>query len=113
MRVFSWITGGLLLAIVGLFVYQNLPTFNGLLPFCLDFHIHEAFTWFHRVYTVIGMTASLGFLLGLVVMLKPYLKMRRLLNEWRNLKEPAQAQQQPQETKADQEAPQAPGKEQA
>ncbi len=74
MRVFSWITGGLLLAIVGLFVYQNLPTFNGLVPFSLDFHIHEAFTWFHRVYTVIGMAALLGFLLGLLVMLKPYLK---------------------------------------
>lgn len=113
MKVFSWITGGLLLAIVGLFVYQNLPTFDGLLPFRLDFHIHEAFTWFHRVYTVIGMTASLGFLLGLLVMLKPYLKMRRMLKDRRNPEEPAQVQQQPQETKADQETPQALGKEQA
>jgi hypothetical protein len=113
MRVFSWITGGLLLAIVGLFVYQNLPTFNGLLPFSLDFHIHAAFTWSHRVYTVIGMAAFLGFLLGLVVMLKPYLKMRRMLKEWRNSKDLAQAQQQPQETKTDEEAPQTLDKEQA
>lgn len=113
MRVFSWITGGLLLAIVGLFVYQNLLTFNGLLPFVLDFYIHEAFTWFHRLYTVIGMAAFLGFLLGLLVILKPYLKMRRMLNKRCNSNEPAQRQQQPQETKTDEATPQALDKEQA
>ncbi len=93
MRLLKWITFALLAAIVGLFIYQNLGTFNSLIPFSLDLYIHEAFPWSHHLYTIIGVGAALGFLLGLMLMLKPYLRLRRMLFEERQEKQQLKQQQ--------------------
>lgn len=90
MRVFSAIASLLLLAILGLFVHQNLSTFTNLLPFTLDLHINESFGWSLRVYTVMGIAALLGFIFGLGVMLKPYVRIRRALADERRNRQPLQ-----------------------
>jgi hypothetical protein len=88
MKLFKLITGGLLLAIVGLFIYQNLNTFRGPVAFSLDLYIHEPFPWSHNLYTVIGIAALLGFVLGILVMLTPYRNARRRLLSARQDKPP-------------------------
>lgn len=87
MRLFKLITSGLLLVLVGLFIYQNLPTFDSPVAFSLDLYIHEPFPWSHQLYTVIGFAALLGFILGTLLMLKPYLKLRRILFQTRQDKQ--------------------------
>jgi hypothetical protein len=94
MRLFRLITTGLLLAIVGLFIYQNLPTFDSPIAFSLDLYIHEPFPWSLQLYTVIGIAALLGCILGVLLMLKPYLKLRRILFQARQEK-PQPPEEQP------------------
>jgi hypothetical protein len=88
MKLFKLITGGLLLAVVGLFVYQNLETFRSSVAFSLDLYFHEPFPWSHHLYTVIGIAASLGFALGILCMLLPYRNARRRLRSAHQAKQP-------------------------
>jgi uncharacterized membrane protein YciS (DUF1049 family) len=111
MKWFKWITIGLLLAIVGLFIYQNLPTFDSLTTFALDLYFQEL-SWSHHLYTVIGIAALLGFILGILLMLKPHVKTRRLLVAERQEKQQLREKQQEQETPRTTEKPQAPQKSQ-
>ena len=39
----------------------------------------EHLKWTHRLYTIIAISAGLGLVLGILLMLKPYLKIRRTL----------------------------------
>ena len=96
MKWVKWITISLILAIVALFIYQNLPVFDSSATFKLDLHFRE-FQWSHQLYTVIGIGALLGFILGLLLMLKPHLKVRRRLSEERQAKTQLQEQQKAQE----------------
>jgi hypothetical protein len=89
MKLFKLITGGLLLAFVGLFIYQNLNIFSSSVAFSLDLYIHEPFPWSHHLYTVIGIAALLGFILGILAMFKPYRNTRRRLHSARQEKQPA------------------------
>jgi len=77
MKLFKFVIGSLVLAFVGLFIYQNLVSFRSPIPFNLDLYVHEQISWNHPLYTVIGIAALLGFALGVLLMLKPYLKARR------------------------------------
>jgi hypothetical protein len=71
-----------------LFIYQNLNTFSSPVPFSLDLYIREPFPWSHHLYTVIGIAALLGFILGILAMLKPYRNTRRRLLSARQEKQP-------------------------
>ena len=77
MKLFKWLSGCIILAIIGLFIYQNLGTWKSDLPFSLD--LIEQLKWTHRLYTIIAISAGLGLVLGILLMLKPYLKIRRIL----------------------------------
>ena len=77
MKLFKWLSGLIIAAIIGLFIYQNLGTFKSDLPFSLD--LIEQLKWTHRLYTIIAISAGLGLVLGILLMLKPYLKIRRTL----------------------------------
>jgi uncharacterized integral membrane protein len=79
MKVLKWLTGGLLLAIGALFIYENLATFSSRVHFNLDLFIHEAFSWSHPLYAIILMSAGLGLFLGLLLLLRPLLRLRRSL----------------------------------
>jgi uncharacterized membrane protein YciS (DUF1049 family) len=107
MKWFKWITIVLLLAIVGISIYQNLATFDAPSKFGLDLHFQE-FSWSPHLYTIIGIAALLGFILGILLMLKPHVKTRRLLAAERQEKQQLREKQQGQETPRTTEKPQAP-----
>jgi hypothetical protein len=78
MKLFKWFSGCIILAIIGLFIYQNLDTWKSSANFTLDLYI-EHLSWSHHIYTIIAISAGLGLVLGIFLMLKPYLKLRRIL----------------------------------
>ncbi len=79
MGIFKLVTGGLVIAVIALFFYQNIPAFNSLLSFQLDLFIREPVKWEHYLYTLLLIAALLGFLAGFLLMLSPYLQQRRRL----------------------------------
>jgi|GEM_PF-1378510 len=78
MKLFKWLSGCIILAIIGLFIYQNLATWKSSADFTLYLYI-EHLNWSHHLYTIIAISAGLGLVLGILLMLKPYLKIRRIL----------------------------------
>ena len=77
MRLFKLITVSLLLAIVALFIYQNLATFQTLINFSFDLYIREKLSWQHYLYTLLLFSFGIGFFGGILVMLRPYFNVRR------------------------------------
>ncbi len=73
----------IILALVALFIYQNMPTFEQDLPFNYNLHVTDKVEWTHSVSALIFMSAGLGFIIGILVMLKPYMSARRLLSQER------------------------------
>jgi hypothetical protein len=78
MKLFKWLSGCIILAIIGSFIYQNLGTWKSSADFTLYLYI-ERLNWSHQLYTIIAISAGLGLVLGILLMLKPYLKIRRIL----------------------------------
>lgn len=83
MRLFKLGTTSLVLGILGLFLWQNSGSFGALLPFQLDLHIREPIHWEHQVSSLILFSGFFGFLLGLLVMGRPYRRLRRVLAQER------------------------------
>ncbi|MDY0038719.1 MAG: hypothetical protein RBS57_00290 [Desulforhabdus sp.] len=83
MKVFKLVTGGLILLIVGLFFWQNIPTFVRPLDFQLNLYIKEHLKWSLKLYSLLLLTGMAGLCLGLLIMLKPYFNVRRLLAQER------------------------------
>lgn len=79
MRLLKLFSSGLILAIVGIFLWQNTGTFGTLLPFSLDLYISEPVTWSHSVCSLLFFTGVLGLAAGILIMLRPYFNIRRLL----------------------------------
>lgn len=77
MKLFRLVTTLLLLALIGLFVQQNLTTFRTVLPFSLNLYLREQVEWTHQLATLLGISGFLGFLIGVGLMLGPYRKLRR------------------------------------
>lgn len=77
MKLFRLVTTLLLLGLIGLFVQQNLTTFQTVLPFSLNLYIREQVEWTHQLATLLGISGFLGFLIGVGLMLGPYRKLRR------------------------------------
>lgn len=83
MRLFKLITGGLVLLVIGLFLWQNVPAFTTPVEFQLNLYIKEHLSWTLQVYTLLLIVGFLGFVIGLLVMLRPYFNVRRLLAQER------------------------------
>lgn len=83
MRIFKFITGGLVLLIIALFIYQNLATFQTQLPFSLDLFIKEKVTGQFSLYSLLIVAGLTGVAVGIFLMLKPYFNARRLLAQER------------------------------
>jgi hypothetical protein len=98
MRIFKLATGSLVLLIIGLFVYQNLPTFRSELDFSMNLYLRDTLQWKHHLYTIMALSAALGFVAGVILMLKPYFNVRRLLAQERQEKQQMAAPPTPTET---------------
>ena len=83
MKAFKLITAGLILLIIGLFLSQNVSTFTSPLPFQLNLYIQEHLQWSLKVYTVLLLAGMVGLCLGILLMLRPYFNVRRLLAQER------------------------------
>lgn len=80
MRLFKLITGCLVLLIIALFIYQNLATFNALQEFKLNFYF-ESSSGKISLYALLMLSAAIGFVVGIAVMLKPYFSARQALTQ--------------------------------
>ncbi|MHC1744328.1 MAG: hypothetical protein AB9873_15025 [Syntrophobacteraceae bacterium] len=89
MRLFKLLTTSLMLGLIGLFFYENATVFQTSVPFNLDLYIREQVNWTHPLYVVLLLAVFVGFLAGIGVMLRPYLRMRRMLGHERQEKESA------------------------
>lgn len=87
MKLFKLFTSCLLLAIVALFFWQNLPTFQAPVPFQLNLYLRQPWSWTLSQCTLLIFSLALGFVVGFGLMLKPYFRIRRLLAQERKGKE--------------------------
>ena len=60
MKLFRLVTTLLLLGLIGLFVRQNLTTFQTVLPFSFNLYIREQVQWTHQLATLLGLSGFLG-----------------------------------------------------
>ncbi len=93
MKWFKLITGGLVVVLVALFMYQNLAAFKTPVGFKFDLYIREPLAWSLQAYTLMLAAAVIGFCLGILAMLKPYFNVRRLLSQERQGKQDQSSQQ--------------------
>jgi hypothetical protein len=93
MRLFKLIASALILTIIVLFILQNVPTFKSPVTFSLDLYVHEKFSWEHYLYTLLLFSIGIGFLGGILLMLRPYFNVRRLLAQERQEKQQIMAGQ--------------------
>ncbi len=91
MRWFKLGIAVIIIALVALFIYQNMPTFDQDVTFSYNLHISDKVEWTHSVLSIIFMSAGFGFLIGLLVMLKPWLNTRRTLSQERKAAKQASA----------------------
>lgn len=87
MRLFRLFTTLLLLAVIVLFVRQNMATFQRDLDFSLYLFIREDVRWSLKVSTVIFLSGALGLLVGLALMFRPFYHTRKSLQAERSEKE--------------------------
>jgi hypothetical protein len=95
MKLFKLITSALVAGLVLLFIKQNLAAFKTRIPFVLDLFIREPVNWGHSVYGLLIMSGLAGFAVGSLVLLRPYMHMRRLLAEKRDVPDSAREQEAP------------------
>ena len=92
MRLFKLIFVLLVLGTIGLFLYENLATFNASQGFKLDLSIGswklDVFQIKIELYIVLLISAALGFLFGLSLLFKPWRRARKALKQERQ-KQPA------------------------
>lgn len=84
MRWFKFVMTVVVLAIVYLFIQQNIGSFNQSLEFKLDLPFlgeDQTLTWSHSVYGLIFISALVGFVLGFFSLLLPYFRSRRQIKE--------------------------------
>lgn len=91
MRIFKLILTLLILGLAALFAWENLSTFQQVIPFQLNLYFREVQKWEHHIYTVLGIAFGLGFFLGALLVLRPYFRLRRRLVQERVEKEQLRA----------------------
>jgi uncharacterized integral membrane protein len=93
MRLFKLLVTLIILCIIGLFIYQNMPTWRQLISFKLDlklFATNPAQPPSLELYGIILLSALGGFIVGLGLLLKPYFRTRRMLKRERQERKQAQ-----------------------
>ncbi|GKT10130.1 lipopolysaccharide assembly protein LapA domain-containing protein [Desulforhabdus sp. TSK] len=93
MKIFKLILTLLILGFATLFAWENLSTFQQVIPFQLNLYFREVQKWEHHIYTVLGIAFGLGFFLGAVLVLRPYFRLRRRLVQERVEREQMRASQ--------------------
>ncbi len=88
MRLFKLIASGLIVLIIGLFIYQNIAEFRKPITFSFNLYIHEMLTGSVSLYSLLLAAGMVGLLFGVFIMLKPYFNVRRLLIQERANKQP-------------------------
>ena len=86
MRFIKLIVALVVLGIIAAFIWQNLPTFSAEQPFELSLYFGQPIKWTHSVYALLGISAAIGFVVGILVMLKPFLSVRKKLAQERQEK---------------------------
>lgn len=76
MRLLKPVIGLVILVLIALFVWQNAQTWAGAVNFKLDLYFSQA-AWSLQVYVLIFLSALIGFIVGILALLKPYLTLRR------------------------------------
>ncbi len=92
MRLFKLILTLVVLGLIALFVYQNMPTWLKPIDFKLNlyfFQTDQASPPVLQLYLVMLLSALGGFVFGLLAMFKPYRKTRRTLARERQEKKMA------------------------
>ena len=89
MRLFKLIFTLVILGLIGLFIWQNMETWLGPTNFRLNLYFKEM-PFPLPLYVVMLISALIGVIIGVLVMLKPYFKVRRLLAQERQEKKQAQ-----------------------
>ena len=83
MRFIKLIVVLVILGLIALFVWQNLPTFNAVHSFQLNLYFSQPIVWTHSVVALMAISAAIGLVIGILVMLKPFLNTRRKLAQER------------------------------
>ena len=89
MRSFKLLVTLVILCLIGIFIYQNMQTWTQPVSFKLNLYVYQANPSF-ELYPVILLSALVGFIVGIALMLKPYFKTRRLLKRERQEKKHAE-----------------------
>jgi hypothetical protein len=79
MRFIKPIVMLIILGLIATFFWQNLATFNAEQPFKLSFYFGQPMAWTHSTFSLLAISAAIGLVVGILVMLKPYLGLRKKL----------------------------------
>jgi uncharacterized integral membrane protein len=89
MRLFKLLVTLFILCLIAIFIDQNMQTWTQPVPLKLNLYVYQTAPGF-ELYTVILLSALIGFIIGILFLLKPYFKTRRLLKRERQEKKQAQ-----------------------
>lgn len=67
----------IILGLVAAFIWQNMPTFNTLQAFKLSLYFGQPMVWSFSVASLIITSLVVGLVVGILLMLKPYLGLRK------------------------------------
>ncbi len=81
MRLFKLIIFLLVFGILALFVYQNMATFNASHTFVLDLKVRAPIELPLKVYEILLISLGIGFFIGLLTLMKPWLGTRKTLSK--------------------------------
>ncbi len=87
MRLFKLIIFLLVVGIVALFAYQNIATFTVSHNFVLDLKVRAPIEWSLKVYEILLISMAIGFFIGILLLVKPWLSTRKTLSKVRKEKE--------------------------
>jgi NADH:ubiquinone oxidoreductase subunit K len=99
MRLFKLLVALLILGTIGLFLFENIGTFTSPQAFLLNVTIStwkwEILQFKIELYLILLLSAAIGFIVGMALMLKPYRKTKRLLAQEKKEKQPTLNAQEP------------------
>lgn len=73
----------IILGLIGLFIQQNLGTFNAVQTFKLSLYFGQPMVWTLSVCSLLIISVVIGLAVGILIMLKPYMGLRRKLAQER------------------------------
>lgn len=73
----------IILGLIGLFIQQNLGTFNAVQTFKLSLYFGQPMVWTLSVCSLLIISVVIGLVVGILIMLKPYMGLRRKLAQER------------------------------